>query len=232
MSENADDDSGPVRGTLPTPLDPRAIAAWQSWLSALANDAEAAIAAALAYESLDPASRATWLDALEQDAPRVDVPRIAMYAPLLSVETDPERLTRIRAAIGLDGLEILTPAEALAFRCVAGGRERIVVLVLPLYLSFVQVFACKFDPAEGFTWARHDPFARSDDAPRAGDLMEGAPLERTPLKPVVEELAHAVLAQRRRGVPAPPELRAIVDLFSPDAGVLPRRAFDGRPHGR
>ena len=219
MSNDADDDSGPVRGTLPTPSDPRTLAAWQSWLGALASDADAAIAAAIAYGSLDPASRDTWLDALDQDAPRVDVPRIAIYAPLVSVETDPVRLARIRAAIGLDGVADLTPPEARAFRCVAGERERIVVLVLPLYLSFVQVFACKFDPAEGFTWARHDSFERGEDAPRAGDLMEGATLEQTPMKPVVEELAHAVLAQRRRGIPPPPELRAIVDLFTPDTGV-------------
>ena len=78
MSNDADDDSGPARGTLPSPLDPRAVAAWQSWLGALANDADAAIAAAIAYDSLDPASRDTWLDALDQDAPRIDVPRIAI----------------------------------------------------------------------------------------------------------------------------------------------------------
>ena len=216
MSENADDGGGPVRATLPTPLDPRAIGAWQAWLTALATDAEAMIAAALAYASLDPDGRDAWLDALDQDAPRVDVPRIAVYAPLLSVETEPARLARIRAAIGDDAVVAAGPAEARALRGLADDRRRIVVLVLPIYLSFVQVFACKFDPAEGFTWAKHEPFARDDEAPQSGEVFETALLERTPMKPVVEELAHAVLAQKRRGLPAPPELRAIIDLFSPD----------------
>ena len=43
-------------GAPDTELDPRVRTAWRSWLSALATDAEAAMAAALAYESL-PVSR-------------------------------------------------------------------------------------------------------------------------------------------------------------------------------
>jgi hypothetical protein len=194
--------------------DPRALAAWRAWLRALASDAEAAFAAALAYDSLDDRARDTWLDALEQDAPGVDVPRIAIYAPLLSVEKDPDRLARIRIAIG-DGTVDAEPVEARALRGVATDGSRVVVLVLPIYLSFVQVFACRFHVAFGFSWAKHDPFARDADAPRAGGELDGTHLERTPMNPVVEELAHAVLAQQRRGLPAPPELRAIIDLFSP-----------------
>src|SRR6478672_10758463 len=67
------------------PFEPRARAAWQSWLSALATDAEAALAAALAYDSLDEEGREAWLDVLEQDAPALGVPALALYAPLLSV---------------------------------------------------------------------------------------------------------------------------------------------------
>ena len=95
----------PLRRTQPTPsggdgesalpsavaagVDPRVVAAWCEWLDALATDAEAALAAAMAYKALDSSARDLWLSALEQDADRVRVPRIAMYAPLLSVESDP-----------------------------------------------------------------------------------------------------------------------------------------------
>src|SRR5215470_11428735 len=52
----------------------RARAAWQAWLRALADDAEAALAAALTYEALGPAERDGWLDALDEDATEVLAP--------------------------------------------------------------------------------------------------------------------------------------------------------------
>src|SRR5580692_1948223 len=74
--------------------------AWRTWLSALATDAEAAMAAALAYESLPGDARDAWLDALEADAPMLDVPPVALYAPLLAVESEPgPRRARIDAVI-------------------------------------------------------------------------------------------------------------------------------------
>src|SRR5204863_2691075 len=76
-------------------IDPRAHAAWRTWLAALAKDADAVTAAALAYESLGPEGREAWLDALDQDAPDVGVPKVALYAPLLGVEEDDERRARI-----------------------------------------------------------------------------------------------------------------------------------------
>src|SRR5690242_15941341 len=76
-------------------VDPRVMAAWRSWLAALASDAEAAIAAAMAYSSLGEEARDAWLDALESDAHVVGVPKIALYAPLLAVETDAPRRERM-----------------------------------------------------------------------------------------------------------------------------------------
>src|ERR1700674_3925328 len=97
-------------------LDPRMRSAWRSWLSALATDAEAAMAAALAYESLPPEARDAWLDALETVAPTLDVPSLALYAPLLAVESDAPRRQRIEAAITSDpraAVGSLTRAQAL-----------------------------------------------------------------------------------------------------------------------
>jgi hypothetical protein len=207
----------PLRPPTPIAADPRAVAAWCAWLRAMENDAEAALAASLAYESLDGASRDTWLDALDEDRDRLDVPLVAIYAPLLSVERDEARLDRIRDALGseLPPARPLPRPEARALRGVDSSGDRIVVVVLPLYLSFVQVVACRFHPREGFRWATHDAITRDGDAPHAGSETEGVPLERTPMRPVVEELAHAVLAQRRSGKPAPEELKLLLDLFTP-----------------
>jgi hypothetical protein len=196
------------------PPDDRVRAAWRAWLSALASDPEAALAAALAYEALDDTGRDLWLDALDQDAPQIQVPKLAMYAPLLSVETEPVRRERIRSAVGDSGLSRRRPAGR-ALRGVADNGDRIVAVVLPLYLDFVHVLACRMRPHDGFVWVRRDPIVHDRDAPKMRSELEEVMLERTPLKPVVEELAHAVLAHRRSGRELPEALRVFVDLFQP-----------------
>lgn len=193
-----------------TPEDPRFHAAWRQWLDALATDASAAIAAAQVYGELAPDARDAWLDALAEDAADLAAPILALYAPLLAVEESAERRARIHAAIA-DSLPSL--GERRAFRGIATDTERITVLVAPLYLDFVAVFACRYHPDRGFAWVRHEPIQRAVDAPRAGTRFDGVLLEATPLNPVVEELAHAVLAQRRRGKAIPPALRALTSLF-------------------
>ena len=203
------------------PADERVRAAWHAWLSALASDPEAALAAALAYEALDGTGRDLWLDALDQDAPQIQVPKLAMYAPLLSVETEPNRRERIRSAVGDSGLSVRRPAGR-ALRGVAADGDRIVAVVLPLYLDFVHVLACRMRPHDGFVWVRRDPIVHDRDAPTTRSELEGVMLERTPLKPVVEELAHAILAHRRSGRELPEALRVFVDLFQP--------GFDDEPN--
>src|SRR5688500_18620282 len=79
---------------------PRTVRAWQAWLGALANDAEAAQAAALAYEQLDASGRDAWIESLAQDAQELGVPRIAVYAPLLAVEADGGRRARMTSSRG------------------------------------------------------------------------------------------------------------------------------------
>jgi hypothetical protein len=198
----------------PAATDERVRAAWRAWLAALASDPEAALAAALAYEALDDGGRTLWLDALDQDAPQLNVPKLAVYAPLLSVETEPVRRARIQAAVGDSGI---APRRAAgrALRGVAANGDRIVAVVLPLYLDFVHVLACRIRPHDGFVWARRDPIVNDRDAPRIRSELEGITLEQTPLKPVVEELAHAVLAHRRSGRDMPESLRVFADLFQP-----------------
>ncbi|HET9958289.1 MAG TPA: hypothetical protein VFQ61_27530 [Polyangiaceae bacterium] len=193
----------------------RLVGAWHEWLRALATDAEAALAAAIAYQELDAAGRNEWLTALDQDMDQVPVPKFAVYAPLLAVESDPERRARIQRAVGpLDP----TPARAVAhgYQGTLARGVRLAVLVSPLYLDFVQVLACAYRPDVGFEWVRHDPIVERRRAPTAGAEIEGARIEAIAMRELIDELSHAVLAQQRSGQDLPEALRIFADLFSPE----------------
>lgn len=207
----------PTQGGADLPRDERVVAAWREWLRALATDAEAALAAAIAYRELDGAARQEWLDALEQDAPELAVPKFAVYAPLLAVESDPERRARIHRAVG--PLESATPSVAAqALGGMGPHGLRVAVLVSPLYLDFVQVLACAYREQRGFEWVRHDPIVDRRRVPQHGERVEGVTIERTPLRPLIDELAHAVLAHKRSGRELPEALRVFADLFGPSGG--------------
>lgn len=196
-------------------VDARVLEAWCTWLAALATDAEAALSAAMAYKDLDGPARDTWLSALEQDAAALSVPRIAVYAPLLAVESDPGRRARITQAIGPEDAAAAPRMPARALCGIARAGERVATIVSPLYLEFVQVLACGYRSGEGFTWVRHDPIVTLEAAPRPGQVVMGAVLEATPLKSLVDELALAVLEHGRSGRELPEALRMFADLFGP-----------------
>jgi hypothetical protein len=194
---------------------------WCAFLDRLATDAEAALAAAMAYRELDGPSRDTWISALEQDVDLVNVPRIAIYAPVLAVETDPKRRARVLAAVGPAQAEATprTPAYALMSRAGAGRNKadsrRVATIVAPLYLDFVQVLACAYRPGEEFDWVKHDPIVERSRAPRAGEIIGEAVLEAAPMRAAVDELALTVVAQTRTGRPLPEALSVFADLFGP-----------------
>jgi hypothetical protein len=100
-----------------------------------------------------------------------------------------------------------------ALRGIAGDGARVLALVSPLYLRFVDVLFCRYTADEGFVWVRHDALLDERDAPADGAAIDGVTLETTPLTPVVEELAHAVLAQRRSGRELPRALHLFAHLF-------------------
>jgi hypothetical protein len=178
------------------------------------------MAAALAYESLPPEARDAWLDALDADAPTLDVPRVALFAPLLAVESDLGRRGRIEARIAAD--PHARPAgygEAQALRGVADDGTHACVLVAALYLDFVQVLECRYTPGGGFLSVRHDPLRHAGDLTPVCDV-DGVLVEPTPLRVVIEELAHAVLADRRRQQATPPALASFAHLFGPDLDEL------------
>lgn len=213
--------------------------AWRSWLSALATDAEAAMAAALAYESLPPEARDAWLDALDADAPTLEVPSVALFAPLLAVESEVGRRARIEARIASD--PHARPAgygEAQALHGVGPDGTHACVIVAALYLDFVQVIECRYTPGGGFVTVRHDPLRHSGDLTPVFEV-EGVTVEPAPLRVVIEELAHAVLADRRRQQATPPALASFAHLFGPhlededddDRALLSTNDGDGPPTG-
>jgi hypothetical protein len=207
---HGDDERGEV-ATLPPG---RARSAWQAWLRALADDAEAALAAALTYEALGPAERNAWLDALDEDAPEILVPRESLYGPLLLVEDDEARRARMTASCGDVPLRG-TP------RAWAGTRDdgvRVYVVVAPLWLQFVETLRCGLDQEHGFVFADHDPLRRGDDVEHTEH--RGAELERADLAWVVEELAHAVLAARRAAREVPAAVKAFAHLFTPEQQAI------------
>lgn len=205
----------------PTPGDERMVGAWCEWLGALATDAEAALATAIAYQELTPSGRDYWLAVLAQDEKRVAVPKIAVYAPLLAVESDPARRARISAAMGPVDLDVTPRFAARGLSGIACDGLRVTVLITPLYLDFAQVLACGYRPEAGFSWVRHDPILLERSAPRQGEWLHGVELETRPIKHLIDELAHVVLAHRRSGRELPDALRSFADLFGPGEGSSP-----------
>ncbi len=193
----------------------RVRSAWRSWLSALATDSDAAVAAALAYESLPPEGRDAWLDVLEVDATTLAVPSMALYAPLLAVESDDGRRARIEAAIAMDaGCRDVSSRAACAMHGVGRDGTHACLIVAPLYLDFVQVLSCRYTPAGGFVAVKHDPLRHASDIEPVAEV-DGVAVEPTPLRIVVEELAHAILADKRGRRSAPSALASFAHLFVP-----------------
>jgi hypothetical protein len=73
----------------------------------------------------------------------------------------------------------------------------------------------------GFSWVRHEPILLRGSAPAGGDKLEGVVLEATPLRALVDDLAHTVLAHQRSGRELPEALRSFADLFGPVPGSTP-----------
>jgi len=199
----------PPRRSAPTPPAHRA---WRVWLQSLATDAEAVTAAAHLYGELPDDARNAWLDALEEDMHALNVPEVAVYGPLLAVERDPERLDRIRERAG----RTLGPVTQVrrALLGTASDGVRLSVLVIPLYLDFQRVLVSRFVKDWGFEWVKQDPFVPDADTPVDGSVIEGVKLYQSSTEAVVDELAHAVLAHRRRGLEVPVLLKHCADLFS------------------
>lgn len=197
--------------------DPRAAGAWTEWLQALTSEPDAALAAAEVYARLTETERDLWLQTLERDVALLGVPPVAVFAPLLAVEANAARRTLIaRVLAGGRDVAPCTPMRALVGD---QGRERVAVLVSPLYLDFVQVVACRYQVGERFIWVKQDPIVRTAQAPLSGVSVDGVRLSDVPVSLVVDDLASTVVALQRKGERLPDELRWRSDWFSPTRTV-------------
>jgi hypothetical protein len=183
---------------------------------ALASDPEAATAAAMAYESLAPDGRDAWLDAIEAESPGLDVPALALYAPLLGVEPDDGRRARMQAALDAAPITPPPPRTIRALQGVFASGEVVAAIVIPLYLDFVELLVCRYQPDVGVTAARRGPLLRASDVWGKDPLREidGTALSEAPFAQVVEDLAHALVADLREGRPPPEPLRTYDFLFT------------------
>lgn len=193
-------------------LHDRTTQAWDTWLNALASDAHAALGAALAYQDLDSKGRDAMLQALEQDSKRLGVPRIAVFAPLLSVEHDEARRQRICTAVGTD-----VGATQVCARALVGttpNADRVIMILTPVYLHFVKVTSCRLAPDQRIRWVRCEPLVHINEALHPNTRLDDTALELVPLQVAIDLIARAIVGQRRNGEVLPPELLALVQLFS------------------
>jgi hypothetical protein len=202
-----------IAADAPLALDRRVAGAWREWLLALARDPEAALAAAHAYQQLGADDRNEWLKALETDLAGLGIPAVAVYGPLLAVESDPQRVHTMRQGLSRnrESAEPSVARRALLGRLPNG--QRVGVLVDPLYLGFVQVLACAYVPGQSFAWVRHDPIAADPQHLSAGQVLEGAVLESVPVRLLIDELARTIVSHRRQGGTLPDALCLFADLF-------------------
>ncbi len=193
-------------------FDQRSSAIFHQWLRSLATDAEAALAAAMSYREMSPSGRNHWLASLEKDLSAVDVPKVAVYAPLLAVEQDPERRRWLEASVAEEEDRTEIVASRVSLVASKNNGEKIFVVVCPLYLQFVQVLACAVKDG-CFTWVRHDPIVSTVGAPVAGDLIKGVQLEQVAFHLAMDELAAAILSHQRQGLPLPEAVFMLTDLL-------------------
>jgi hypothetical protein len=198
--------------------DARARSVWLAWLESMARDPEVALAAALAYRELSDVARESWLLSLAADMGDASVPRVAVFGPLLGVEEDPERRRFLVQQI--EGDANLAEADAnlhvngvhRALMGVGSHGQVTLVLVMPLYLNFVQLLSCTI-LGDKFVEVRHDPIALASRAPREFECFEGLRLEAVSLKTALDLVATAILKHRREGAPIPEAIRCLVDLL-------------------
>ena len=73
---------------------------------------------------------------------------------------------------------------------------------------------CRYTPTGGFVAVSHEPLRHAGEV-RALRDVDGVAVEPTPLRVVVEELAHAILADKRGHRTTPAALASFAHLFGP-----------------
>lgn len=192
----------------------RARALFRTWLSRLATDADAVMAASALYEGLSAGERDAWLSAIEEEIPEVAVPKVALFAPFLGVETDEARMARMEAHV--EGGLFRTTVEAFAGTFADGDRA--LFYVFGRHLDFVETLLCRLagsaeERSLGIRSVVAEALTRRPELPRLISQL-GVLLSPVPLDEATVELGHAVVADARNGVSLSPLLTRFTELFT------------------
>jgi hypothetical protein len=134
----------------------------------------------------------------------------------------------------------LLPSGALEGRALLGATasgDRVCAVATPIYLDFVELLVCRYDPERGVFAAHHDPFGSFRNEVHvstvvASVLDEAVTLAPARLRDVIEELAHAVVADRREGRTSPEALARFSHLFGPDLETTADASAEGSVRGK
>lgn len=199
----------------------RARALFRAWLLKLATDANAVMAASALYEALSDGERDAWITAIEEELGEMTIPRVALFAPFLSVERSPERVSRMQSHLPEMPLPALPAVETFAGRFADGDRA--LFYVFGRHLDFVETLLCRLrgsdaKESDGVRSVEAEALIRRPELPALISSL-GILLAPIGLDEATMALGHAVVADVRNGVAPPPILARFSEIFS-----LPRLA--------
>jgi hypothetical protein len=194
--------SHPGEGTFGTLL-PRAV-----------NEPDLACGFAFAYESLDVTGRRQFLENVIDDAKIEGIDVTSLLASLLAVEEEADLARLIASKINVTGGKGLQ-SSVRAFALLAGDEERGgVVLVRPLFGSFVEVYALAWNSENGVTHALFDPIVNATQAAEyKANLPDELAFEKGPARYAVDLMAKVLWNHRKHIGPLPPQIGSFADLF-------------------
>jgi hypothetical protein len=169
---------------------------------------------ALTYESLGRAARKKFVETVVVDARAEGTDISALLVALLAVERDAQVARLIATDITVEGGKALAPSCRMR-SLLAGDEQRGgVVIVRPLYASFVDIYALVWNSREGITHALREPIASASDATRyAESLPDGLAFDEAPVASTIDLVTKVLWNQRKRFGPFPDEIRGFANLF-------------------
>lgn len=119
---------------------------------------------AIIYDSLGRKARKKIVEIVTRDAHSEGIDISAVLVALLAVERDAQIARFIAANISVDGGEKLVPSRRANALLAGDEQSGGVVIVRPLYASFIDAYAIAWNSEEGITHALCEPITSAVDA--------------------------------------------------------------------
>jgi hypothetical protein len=169
---------------------------------------------AFTYESLGSVARKKLVETVVRDARAESTEISALLVALLAVERDEQIARLIATNITVEGGKALLPSCRRQSLLAGDEQWGGVVIVRPLYASFVDVYALAWNSEAGITHALCEPITNATDITRyARILPDGLAFDEAPFAFTIDLVAKVLWNQRKRFGPLPAEFRGFVDLF-------------------